>query len=432
MSATKNFLAIVLSLAMALLPFPIGTMANPSYYLTVSTDKQTYNPGEMIYISGSLSDDYGPLPQQIIGIQVDSPNGPFYVNQVLTDDNGNYADSFRLPSTVIYGIYTVYAAYSLGATATCTFEVAPAVPYTLTLNTERNKYGPHNPFNQVVLSGFLTQGGNPVPGVYVGYEVHNPNDSIYTAGQALTLNDGSYTASYTMSPLDLEGIYTVYAAYSGTTTTCTYLYDKSPPTVPSGLSAIAGRNQVQLDWSDVSSPDLQGYRIYRSTSSGTGYTLIADISPPVSAYLDSTATAFTGTYYYLVSAYDDVLNESAPSSEASAIPWGDPTHFLFDQIYSPQTAGVGFSIRIEARDAFEHLVQDYSATALLSDSTGSIQPSSCLFVQGVSNPTVTITRAMTGVEITASVNSISGTSNQFDVLPGALDHVTISPKTATI
>ncbi|MFT7484935.1 MAG: subtilisin family serine protease [Candidatus Paceibacteria bacterium] len=96
--------------------------------------------------------------------------------------------------------------------------------------------------------------------------------------------------------------------------------DVTPPANPSGLGATAGNGTVSLDWNDNGEGDLAGYHVYRSTSSGGGY---SDISGLIgaSAYADNAVTNGT-TYYYVVSAEDTSGNESGDSGEVSATPQG--------------------------------------------------------------------------------------------------------------
>jgi len=86
------------------------------------------------------------------------------------------------------------------------------------------------------------------------------------------------------------------------------------PAAPAGLTATAGNGTVTLSWSPSSG--ATGYRVKRSTTSGTSYTLIA--SPSVTSYSDNAVTNGT-TYYYVVSALNGV-GESANSTQASATP----------------------------------------------------------------------------------------------------------------
>jgi hypothetical protein len=40
--------------------------------------------------------------------------------------------------------------------------------------------------------------------------------------------------------------------------------DRFPPAAPSGLSALAGLNSIELTWAPNAEPDLRGYRLYRA------------------------------------------------------------------------------------------------------------------------------------------------------------------------
>jgi len=96
-------------------------------------------------------------------------------------------------------------------------------------------------------------------------------------------------------------------------------FDVTAPAAPTGLRATAGDGTVSLDWDDNSEADLGGYHIYRSTISGSGYSQLNGSLLTTSDYTDNSVTNDT-TYYYVVTAIDTSLNESADSSEASATP----------------------------------------------------------------------------------------------------------------
>ena len=81
---------------------------------------------------------------------------------------------------------------------------------------------------------------------------------------------------------------------------------------PSGLTASADHNQVNLSWNSVSG--ASSYKIYRGTTSGTRSFLASHGS---NSYVDSTAVNGT-TYYYTVRA--DNGTESADSSEIAVKP----------------------------------------------------------------------------------------------------------------
>jgi hypothetical protein len=92
-----------------------------------------------------------------------------------------------------------------------------------------------------------------------------------------------------------------------------------PPAAPTGLAATAGDSQVSLDWNDNAEPDRAGYNIYRSTTQGSDYIQINASLVLTSDYVDSTVVNRT-TYYYVVTAVDQALNESGSSSEVSVTP----------------------------------------------------------------------------------------------------------------
>ena len=93
--------------------------------------------------------------------------------------------------------------------------------------------------------------------------------------------------------------------------------DLTPPAAPSGLTANPGECQVLLDWLDNGEADLAGYSVYRSTSSGGPYDLIASVAAGTSNHSDGSGTVAT-PYFYVVSAVDTSGNESATGNEASA------------------------------------------------------------------------------------------------------------------
>lgn len=95
--------------------------------------------------------------------------------------------------------------------------------------------------------------------------------------------------------------------------------DNIVPNAPTGLAATAGNGEVNLSWTVSNSADTSQQRIYRSTTDGSGYTLLTTINNNTAAtYRDSTVVNGT-TYYYVIRAYDD-SQESANSAQASATP----------------------------------------------------------------------------------------------------------------
>ena len=88
----------------------------------------------------------------------------------------------------------------------------------------------------------------------------------------------------------------------------------SVPSVPAGLSASAGNQQVSLNWN--ASTGATSYNVKRSTVTGGPYTQIAN--PTTTSFSDTGLTNGT-TYFYVVSALNSA-GESANSVQNSATP----------------------------------------------------------------------------------------------------------------
>jgi hypothetical protein len=91
------------------------------------------------------------------------------------------------------------------------------------------------------------------------------------------------------------------------------------PTVLSvnGTGTQAVQHSVVLSWTASTSPNIQGYNIYRSGTSGGPYSKISSMDPNVS-YTDSTVVSGS-TYYYVTTAVDSSSEESTNSNQAQAV-----------------------------------------------------------------------------------------------------------------
>jgi fibronectin type 3 domain-containing protein len=87
------------------------------------------------------------------------------------------------------------------------------------------------------------------------------------------------------------------------------------PATPTSLVATPGANQVSLSWTGSSL--ATGYKVKRSTVSGSGYVTIGTTADPTVAFNDSIIGGVT--YYYVVTA-TNLSGETVSSAEASATP----------------------------------------------------------------------------------------------------------------
>jgi len=95
--------------------------------------------------------------------------------------------------------------------------------------------------------------------------------------------------------------------------------DVTPPATPTGLAATGGDGVVDLTWVANTEPDLAGYRLFRSTVSGSGHVEISTGLITASTFSDVAVTNGT-TYFYVLRADDITGNQSGDSLEASATP----------------------------------------------------------------------------------------------------------------
>ncbi len=100
--------------------------------------------------------------------------------------------------------------------------------------------------------------------------------------------------------------------------------DTVPPAAPVSLLATPGQLTVSLNWAANSESDLAGYRVYRSTTNGSGYVEVSTALVTGTAFLNSGLTGGV-TYYYVIRAQDTAGNQSGNSIQAFATPTAPPT-----------------------------------------------------------------------------------------------------------
>jgi subtilisin family serine protease len=121
--------------------------------------------------------------------------------------------------------------------------------------------------------------------------------------------------------------------------------DTVPPANPTGLASTSGNAVVNLSWTASAEPDLAGYRVYRSTTSGSGYAEITSALVTATSYADTAVTNGTA-YYYVIRAADTSGNLSGDSTQVAATPTAPPVFTLFaDNFESGSLAAGGWSVQ---------------------------------------------------------------------------------------
>jgi titin len=107
----------------------------------------------------------------------------------------------------------------------------------------------------------------------------------------------------------------------------------SPPTAPNNPGAVASSGLVTVCWTTPTSlgtNPLSGYRLYRATGPGNGYSALATVSQSTFCYSDMAVTnassAVWQVYYYRIAAFDTGVPpvEGPPSNIVQGVPYYNP------------------------------------------------------------------------------------------------------------
>lgn len=104
--------------------------------VTVATDKPSYILGDLVTITGTVTEDGAAKAHVLVNVEVRDPAGTLrHADVVKTDADGAFTSSFRLAETVPTGTYTVKAV-ALGVTGTTTFEVSAVPTFSMIVTPE--------------------------------------------------------------------------------------------------------------------------------------------------------------------------------------------------------------------------------------------------------------------------------------------------------
>ncbi|HKL21755.1 MAG TPA: DNRLRE domain-containing protein, partial [Tichowtungia sp.] len=157
---------------------------------------------------------------------------------------------------------------------------------------------------------------------WMEFDVSSFVQDAFNGDQTLTLKIG------------IEGSGTIFLPRKLSLSPALFVFpSENMPAAPTGLVASASAGSVSLDWNDNAEDDLAGYSVYRSTTSGGGY---SEITNSLTASETSDNSVSNGTaYYYVVTAVNTDGNESIESREVFAIPaapGNNPPAFTSDPV----------------------------------------------------------------------------------------------------
>ncbi|MGO9124478.1 MAG: beta strand repeat-containing protein [Terriglobales bacterium] len=100
--------------------------------------------------------------------------------------------------------------------------------------------------------------------------------------------------------------------------TASFVSDASNSPAVLSVNGTGTQHSVLLTWTASTSPNIDGYNIYRSGSPGGPYSKLNSALNSGTTYTDSTVTNGS-TYYYVTTAVDSDSQESAYSNQATAV-----------------------------------------------------------------------------------------------------------------
>ena len=246
-----------------------------------------------------------------------------------------------------------------------------------------------------------------------------------TISQSVTITKSKTNNTITVSANDKSGTSNSFNVVAGALDHFTFATISSPQTAGVAFSvtitAEDAYNNQRTQFNDtVTLTDDTGTLTPGSVTFSSGqWTGNATITK---AQSDVRITATYGT----VSDQSNYFNVNAGSLD----------HFAIGVI-STQSAGEPFTITVTAQDAWNNTVTSFTGTVSISDSTGTITPStSDNFTSGFLTQQVTITQIRDDdrVTVTRTGGTEAGQSNLFDVISSSVDHFDISaissPQTA--
>ncbi len=279
---------------------------------------------------------------------------------------------------------------------------------TLTASPQVSLGGLAGPTNNVLLSNDDFQNG--VCNLTGRLTHPGPSGSyVLTATSASGKTGNSNAIEIDVGPLHHFGFETIGTQIAGQTFTAkliAYAQD------PQGNNHIKATYNGQVSLSDTS-----------------GTVTPTNVGPFINGQATAELTITKALTGNVLSVKDTVNQSIVGSSNSFNVQNGLLHHFSVNQSIGNQVAGTSFGLgRIEARDQWENVVQDFTGKATISETTGTVSPSSTAnFVAGVlSDQSIAITKITTGDKVTIKYQEYQGASNVFNVNPGALTTVKIT------
>ncbi len=185
------------------------------------------------------------------------------------------------------------------------------------VSSPTNLKGTYAATNRVTLTWSAPDPANTTHGSYSIYRSTSMN-SGYTR-VANNVSALTYTDNRTVTAGQVYYYVVADVDWSGNLLSISNITAVGNLNAPNNLKATLNGTSVNLTWTaTTTTANIKGYNIYRSTTSGTGYTLIGSTTGRAAVNYTDNDTELGTTYYYVVTAVNNNGGESAYSNEANA------------------------------------------------------------------------------------------------------------------
>ena len=181
--------------------------------------------------------------------------------------------------------------------------------------------------------------------------------------------------------------------------------DVTAPSIPTITGVTVGDRSALVAWSASPETDTAGYRLYRSDLPDGTYLPVADVT---GTSVTDTTLLNGHTYYYKVSSYDQVGNESAPSGVQQAVL---PQKLSSLAVSVPATAAVGqsFTVTVTATDDNNATYTPPVTVTMSATGAGSLAPTTLGLTGGSGSGSFSYS-APGDIKISATSGSVAGQS----------------------
>ena len=123
--SSRGFLFFTV-IALLALPGILNSFAQEEQSIVITTNKNSYLPGDTVMLNGTVTGQ----PNALVAVQIkDSSGNLILIRTVSSDQNGNFVLQFKLPPTATSGNFNIIASAKVnGFTVTQTKTMAATVP----------------------------------------------------------------------------------------------------------------------------------------------------------------------------------------------------------------------------------------------------------------------------------------------------------------